>query len=60
MHVYLFAHKSLRRGEKGTPSHAKSCDCVSASGILPKGGEPGVGWKKKFSVEGEGHTGAEP
>lgn len=43
MHVYLFAHKSLRRGEKGTPSHAKSCDCVSASGILPKGGEPGVG-----------------
>ncbi len=38
MRVYLLAHKSARQGEKGSPSHAKSCDCVSASGVLPKGG----------------------
>lgn len=33
MHVYL-----LTRREKHTPSHAESRDCVSASGVLPKGG----------------------
>lgn len=38
MHVYLLANKSAKHGEKGTPSHAKICDCVSALGILPKGG----------------------
>lgn len=38
MHVWLLTHKSAKHREKGTPSHAKSRDCVSASGVLPKGG----------------------
>lgn len=47
--MQLFAHGSARAGEgsKGGPSHAKSRDCVSASGAMPKGGG-GRGGVKKF------------